>query len=307
MLLKVGSKGENVKTLQTVLGLSSDGIFGKGTERAVKDFQSLNGLDVDGLVGKGTWAAMGLLDTDMASSNVDPKDAKGNYTKKKYRADNGLEVFEFFMPEDEYKKGPINAEWVFIHHTAGWHNPYNCIKQWDADTNGAISTEFVMGGPSVKGNDVNFDGEVVQAFPEGNWGYHLGKNGSQKMHVNSIGMEVCNFGYVVDGKTYAGTRVEESQIVTLAKPFKGHSTWHRYSDKQITNLKLWLEFIGKRDGIDITAGLPALVKQHGAGAFEFNEDAYYGRVKGVWTHTNTRKDKFDMFPQQELMDMLVSL
>ena len=222
MLLKVGSTGENVKTLQTVLGLSSDGIFGKGTERAVKDFQSLNGLGVDGLVGKGTWAAMGLLDTDMASSNVDPNDAKGTYTKNKYTADNGLDIVEFFMPDDEYKKGPINAEWVFIHHTAGWHNPYNCIKQWDADKNGAISTEFVMGGPSVKGNDDKFDGEVAQAFPEGNWGYHLGKNGSQKMHVNSIGMEVCNFGYVVDGKTYAGTIVEESQIVTLAKPFKGH-------------------------------------------------------------------------------------
>jgi hypothetical protein len=27
----------------------------------------------------------------------------------------------------------------------------------------------------------------------------------------------------------------------------------------------------------------------------------------MWTHTNTRKDKVDMFPQQELMDMLLSL
>ena len=307
MLLKEGSRGENVKTDQEVLGLGADGIFGKGTERAVKDFQSLNCLNSDGLVGGGTWAAMGLLDTDMVSNNTDPKNAKGNYSKRKYAIDNGLDIVEFFMPDDEYKKGPINAEYVFIHHTAGWHNPYNCIKQWDADRNGAISTEFVMGGPSVKGNDYTYDGETVQAFPEGNWGYHLGKNGNQKMHVNSIGMEVCNFGYVVDGKTYAGTRVDESQIVTLAKPFKGHSTWHRYSDKQINNLKLWLEFIGKRDNIDITAGLPSLVKEIGADAFEFNEDAYYGRVKGVWTHTNTRKDKFDMFPQQELLDMLVSL
>ena len=34
---------------------------------------------------------------------------------------------------------------------------------------------------------------------------------------------------------------------------------------------------------------------------------YYGKVKGMWTHTNTRKDKSDMFPQQELIDMLLSL
>ena len=49
------------------------------------------------------------------------------------------------------------------------------------------------------------------------------------------------------------------------------------------------------------------LKEKGDDAFEFNEDAYYGRVKGLWTHTNTRKDKVDMFPQQELMDMLTSL
>ena len=30
------------------------------------------------------------------------------------------------------------------------------------------------------------------------------------------------------------------------------------------------------------------------------------RVKGMWTHTNTRKDKFDMF-RNELLDMLVGL
>ena len=55
MLLKVGSKGEDVKKLQLKLGLGSDGIFGKGTEEAVKAFQLKNGLSPDGLVGEGTW------------------------------------------------------------------------------------------------------------------------------------------------------------------------------------------------------------------------------------------------------------
>ena len=53
--------------------------------------------------------------------------------------------------------------------------------------------------------------------------------------------------------------------------------------------------------------MPTLIKTMGAKAFEWNEDAYYGRVKGLWTHTNTKKGKFDMFPQQELLDMLTSL
>ena len=62
-----------------------------------------------------------------------------------------LDKFMSAKSYDEYKAGPINAEWLFLHHTAGWHNPYNVIKQWDADKNGPISTEFVLGGPSCKG------------------------------------------------------------------------------------------------------------------------------------------------------------
>ena len=127
------------------------------------------------------------------------------------------------------------------------------------------------------------------------------------MHKNSVALEVCNFGYIKNGKTYAGTTADESQIVTLAKPFKGFKYWHKYSDAQIEAMRLLMHFIAERDGIDIRAGLPALVKKIGADAFEFNADAYYGKVKGTWTHTNIRKDKFDMFPQQEMLDMLVSL
>ena len=307
MLLKVGSKGDLVKDVQEVVGVPADGHFGPATAEAVKKWQAANGLDADGLVGKGTLGKMGLLDTDVTTSEVSPESASGLYTKKPYETSNGLEIVEYFMPKDEYKAGPINAEWLFLHHTAGWHNPYNVIKQWDADKNGPISTEFVLGGPSCKGNDDKYDGILAQAFPAGNWGYHLGKNGSQKMHINSVGIEVCNFGYIKDGKTYAGASVDPSQIVTLPEAFRGHKTWHRYSDKQIEVLKKWILFIAERDGIDVRAGLPALVKEKGAAAFEFNEDAYYGKVKGLWTHTNTRKDKFDMFPQPELLDMLISL
>ena len=54
-------------------------------------------------------------------------------------------------------------------------------------------------------------------------------------------------------------------------------------------------------------GLYKWIKEKGAKGFDFNEDAYYGKVKGLLTHTHTRKDKTDMFPQQELMDMIMTL
>ena len=58
MLLKVGSKGEDVKKLQTKLGLAADGHFGPGTEAKVKAWQAANGLTADGIVGNGTWSKL---------------------------------------------------------------------------------------------------------------------------------------------------------------------------------------------------------------------------------------------------------
>ena len=58
MLLKNGSKGEDVKQLQTLLGLTADGSFGPGTEAKVKAWQAANGLTADGIVGDGTWSKM---------------------------------------------------------------------------------------------------------------------------------------------------------------------------------------------------------------------------------------------------------
>jgi putative chitinase len=58
MLLKVGSKGDDVKKLQAKLGTAADGTFGPGTEKLVKEWQTKNGLTADGIVGDGTWAKM---------------------------------------------------------------------------------------------------------------------------------------------------------------------------------------------------------------------------------------------------------
>jgi peptidoglycan hydrolase-like protein with peptidoglycan-binding domain len=68
MLLKKGSKGEEVKELQKALGVGADGIFGAGTEAVVKKFQEDNGLDADGMVGNKTWEAIGI-DTDSSSAS----------------------------------------------------------------------------------------------------------------------------------------------------------------------------------------------------------------------------------------------
>lgn len=60
MILKLGSRGNEVKALQEKLNLKADGIFGSITEEAVKDFQRSNGLEVDGIVGANTLSKLNL-------------------------------------------------------------------------------------------------------------------------------------------------------------------------------------------------------------------------------------------------------
>jgi len=293
MILRLGSKGEQVKQVQEYLGIPADGHFGPQTERALVKWQIKKDLDGDGIVGPKTWDAMELATTDSS--------------EKLFTTESGLVINKHFLPPGEYKLGPTKKEYLFLHHTAGWQNPYRIVDSWGRDNRGAVATEFVMGGQSIKGDNIKHDGEMVQCFPEGSYGWHLGKNGSRYMHTHSVGIEVCNFGYIKNGKTYAGTVAEPSQICVLDEPFRGYKEWHKYSDKQISVLKEFILYIAERDSIDVRKGLVEEVKKKGAKGFEFNEDAFYGKIKGMWTHTNTRKDKFDMFPQPELLDMLMSL
>lgn len=77
MLLKVGSRGDDVKAVQKKLGIGADGIFGEGTKAAVKKWQASNGLAADGIIGPATWSKMfAVVSARDESGNV--VDADGN-------------------------------------------------------------------------------------------------------------------------------------------------------------------------------------------------------------------------------------
>ena len=54
-ILRKGAIGNITKIVQTILGISNDGIFGEQTKNAVVEFQKKNGLVQDGVIGKNTW------------------------------------------------------------------------------------------------------------------------------------------------------------------------------------------------------------------------------------------------------------
>ena len=57
-VLRKGAKGEGVKIMQEALGITADGDFGPGTERALKRWQADNGLVADGIAGPATFAKL---------------------------------------------------------------------------------------------------------------------------------------------------------------------------------------------------------------------------------------------------------
>jgi hypothetical protein len=292
MVLKVGSCGNKVKQIQIYLGITADGVFGNKTKEAVIKFQKENGLTPDGIVGKKTLGAMNInFDTDL--SIIHPFD---------------ICIEEYHLPKGEYLKGNYKNDYIILHHTAGGSNPKSVVDWWGKDSLGKVATEFVVGGQDCKTGNTKYDGQIIRSYPEGCQASHIGKSGSSYMNTHSVGIEICNFGYVDKGKTYTGTVVSPEQTISLSKPFKGYLNWHKYSDEQIRAVRELLLYISNRDNIDLHEGLYKWIKEEGAiRAFDFHQDAYYGRVKGLLTHTNIRKDKCDCSPQPNLVDMILSL
>lgn len=79
MLLKIGSKGDEVKKLQQKLGIKNDGFFGAATEKAVKNWQAANGLKADGVIGEKTWGKLypDAVNEGASSTNTDTKTVDG--------------------------------------------------------------------------------------------------------------------------------------------------------------------------------------------------------------------------------------
>lgn len=281
--IKRGSRSDDVKKLQQLLGITSDGIFGANTELSVKQFQLKNGLVADGIVGNKTWEK--LLGTSQ----------------------NNMNITNYFLKPGQYLTGNYKNDYIIIHHTAGHDSPNQVVDCWNNDAQGRVATEFVIGGKNCSTGREIYDGKIIKTFPDGCQGYHIGNSGSTYMNTHSVGIEMCNIGWVKNGKTYVNSTCLPNQIVTLPTPFRGYTQWQRYTDKQLESLRQLLLFIANRDNIDLHTGLYQWIKQEGTKAFDYHTVAYNGSTKGLLTHANIRKDKFDCFPQQELMDMILSL
>jgi hypothetical protein len=205
--------------------------------------------------------------------------------------------------QDEHPKKQI-----YLHHTAGGANPIATFKYWEK-TPEKVATCVTIGGKPDKSN-AWVDGEIVQGFSSKHWAYHLGlqKSTFEKMKIPyqsldkiSIGIEICNFGYVnyKDGKylTYVNSEIKKEDVIELEKPFRGHKFMHAYTDAQIDSVRELLVLWNLKYNIPL----------------DYNEDiwdvcprALKGEA-GVFTHNSVRFDKADITPQPKIIEMLKSL
>lgn len=315
-ILKIGDQGPLVEFLQQYLDTKVDGDFGPNTKQAVVMFQRKNGLVPDGIVGPITWDCLGIspeefyADTDITTS--------------------ASWILSYPLPEGEFVEKTTRKKYIFVHHTAGRDNPYKCIDHWAKDQRGRVGTHYVIGGvksnqdlKSANKENSPHDGVILQAIEDKFYGFHLGPTKSSYMHSHSLSIELCSAGYLKKKGdkfyTWFNEEVHPSQVAELEHEFKGYKYYQKYSDKQVRSLKALLMLLSDKHGIDLQTGLikwlkptfdiedsSARAKAQGS-VFDYDENACQGKVTGLLSHGNVRKDKSDLFPQPEIIAMLKSL
>jgi len=217
--------------------------------------------------------------------------------------------FQHVGKDECYTRGIYDKpQAIVLHHTAGRHNPYKTINGWTGDNRGCIATHFVIGGIDAENGDDSYNGKIVRCMNDDQWAYHLGALG-RKGNAVTQGIEINSAGGLKNKMTWFGTVVQSDQIVSLTKPFRGYSQFHRYSDEQLIAVKKLIIDQCNQHNIDVKEGLIKKLNKSSSvnSAFAFDKSITSDNVRGVIAHTNVKTGKSDVFPQQELVDMLLSI
>jgi N-acetyl-anhydromuramyl-L-alanine amidase AmpD len=321
--------GDDIRWMQTKLkefGFNKeriDGYFGQNTLVSVTNFQRSVGIKADGVVGPQTWSQLlnynpnKIVEPIIASNSL--KDIPFNVS---YMGENGLKIYDCLLNDDEYIKEEVRKETIWLHHTAGGYRPDWTIGGWEKDflkdkngnpvldENGnaiplKVATQYVIGRKSSKSNDSLWDGKILRTFDDIYWAYHLGiLTRNEELNSKSVSIEICNYGPLTIGKdnvfyNYVNEPISEKDVVELNSPFRGYKYWEKYTDVQLHSLRNLIIYLQNRWGIEIEKGI--------YNEDWFNYDKKWFENGGLRSHSQVRQDKFDIFPQPEMIQMLNSL
>lgn len=106
--LKLGSKGQEVKNLQRILGIKADGDFGPITKKHVIRFQLGAGLPTDGIVGNDTWTLLLARGPEREAIDEGTDLMEQHFTTPYNQI-----IHRHFLPKGEYIEGPITNDYIF--------------------------------------------------------------------------------------------------------------------------------------------------------------------------------------------------
>lgn len=228
-----------------------------------------------------------------------------------------MKIVDKILSPGEFFAEVFEKDTLWYHHTAGSHRPDYTIDGWELDRSKSggklpVATAYVIGGLSTTDRNADFDGVIYRAFDDKYCAYHLGLTGPYNEPVmhKSVAIEICNYGPLTKTKdgiflNYVNKPVPADMVAELPQPFRGFKYYHKYTDKQLAALReLTLNIAKRHKKIDLKRGLQQFISG-GFSAFELNQAAQKG-LPGIWSHTNVRPDKFDVWPQPQLIELIKS-
>lgn len=193
-----------------------------------------------------------------------------------------METVKLPLKPEQYYHGEFEKKYIFLHHTAGG-SAASSIAHWASNPD-HIATPYV----------IDRDGTIYECFPPEKWAYHLGVKGNSTLEKHSIGIEICSYGMLDDKLvTYTGKKIAPEKTVKLDKPFRGGVFWEAYTPEQIASLKSLLGYLVDRFNIPWQDD-PLWYEYHNPGILP----------PGIWSHSTVRKDKIDVFPQAEILEVV---
>lgn len=218
--IKLNSKGEDVKYLQKLLGLTADGVFGQKTDTAVKKFQKEHNLIADGIVGVKTWAELEKISTT-------------KHTTSTVNNSKHVDSSVVYMPLNVHisKLQGRTIKYIAIHFTAGSSSkPGKAREIKHVFETRKASADFAVD-----------DAEMVQFNPDLKNYYCWSVGDKKAAHVNvpdgrnsnTISIEICS-------TLQKGTSLAQAN----------HSGWS-YTDKAIENAIKLTKILMKKFNIPV--------------------------------------------------------
>lgn len=193
------------------------------------------------------------------------------------------------LKEDQYYQGVYKKDKIILHHTAGG-SVAGAVSSWAADAR-RVATPYI----------IERSGDIYECFPPQMWAYHLGVKipKTKELEQSSIGIEIVAYGQLTkkDGKYYTYTNRELPLSEVAEVSFREFAYYQKYTDAQIKALSELLPYLVDRFKIPLQTDR--------AKFWEYRDPTKL--PSGIWSHTTVRKDKVDIFPQKELVDLVYSL